>query len=86
MKARALRELHAEGSLTVYAMAIIAKNADGQISVKQAADQGPIGFALGGLIGGLTGLLGGPAGAAIGLSAGAFAGAMTDLLNAGVAS
>jgi uncharacterized membrane protein len=81
---RALRELHGEGSLTVYAAAVITKERSGNISVKQAEDQGPLGTAVGGLVGGLVGLAAGPAGAAIGLGSGALAGAMADLLNAGV--
>ena len=68
---RAFRELHAEGSLTLYGMAIVAKTADGKLSVKQAVDEGPLGTAVGSLSGGLIGLLGGPVGAAIGLGAGA---------------
>src|SRR3974390_1949437 len=48
---RALKQLHAEGTLTVYAMAVLAKEANGKIVTKQAVDQGPLGFAVGTLIG-----------------------------------
>jgi uncharacterized membrane protein len=83
---RALRELHAEGSLTVFGMAIVAKSADGKLSVKQSVAEGPLGTAVGSLSGGLIGLLGGPVGAAIGLSAGALLGMFRDLSNLGVSA
>ena len=66
----ALRELHAEGSITLYAAAVIAKDAQGKVTVKQAADQGPAGTALGFATGGLIGMLGGPAGVALGAATG----------------
>ena len=78
---KALRELHAEGSLTLYGMAIVAKTADGKLSVKQSVDEGPLGTAVGSLSGGLIGLLGGPVGAAIGLGAGALLGLLRDLIS-----
>src|SRR5690349_18792009 len=81
---RALKELHGEGSLTVYAMAVIAKGADGKLSVKQAQDAGPLGMGVGALVGTLVGLLGGPVGAAIGLGTGATVGVLSDIYNAGV--
>jgi uncharacterized membrane protein len=43
----ALKQLHAEGSLTLYAAAVIAKDAKGVVGIKQAADQGPLGTLLG---------------------------------------
>lgn len=81
---RALKALHAEGSLTVYGMAVVAKDANGKLSVKQAADAGPLGTAVGTLVGGLAGLLGGPAGAAVGMGTGAMVGWLTDIYDAGV--
>ena len=81
---RALKQLHAEGSLTVYGMAVVAKQADGKIEIKQTADDGPLGTGVGALVGGLVGLLGGPVGAAIGMSAGAYIGLIGDIVNAGV--
>ena len=81
---RALKELHAEGSLTVYGMAVIAKDADAKLSVRQAADTGPLGLGVGTLVGGLLGLLGGPVGAAIGMGSGATIGGLSDIYNAGV--
>src|SRR5271165_4601464 len=83
---RALKELHAEGSLAVYSMAVVAKGVDGKLTVKEAADSGPLGTGVGALVGGLTGLLGGPAGAAMGLGVGALIGNLGDLFNLGVSA
>jgi uncharacterized membrane protein len=81
---KALTELHAEGSLTLYATAVIAKDAKGVVSVKQAADQGPSGTVLGVTTGSLIGLLGGPVGLAVGAATGAIAGSLYDLAQIGV--
>ena len=81
---RALQELHAEGSLTLYGMAVIAKDAKGNVSTKEAADAGPLGTAVGALVGGLVGVIGGPVGAAAGLVGGAYIGSLNDLFNYGV--
>jgi uncharacterized membrane protein len=81
---RALRELHVEGSLTLYGMAVVTKDAQGTISVKEAADSGPLGTAVGALVGGLVGVIGGPAGAVAGLTGGALLGSLSDLFNYGV--
>jgi len=81
---RALKELDAEGSLTLYGMAVVARDAGGKLSVKEAADQGPLGTAVGALAGGLIGLIGGPVGAAIGLGSGTLLGSSFDLFNLGV--
>jgi uncharacterized membrane protein len=81
---KALRELHNEASLTVYATAVIAKDAKGNVSVKQTADQGPIDTVLGLTTGSLIGLLGGPVGLAAGAAAGTMAGSLFDLARVGV--
>ena len=80
----ALKELHAEGSLTLYANAVIARDAKGMVSVKQSADQGPVGSALGLATGTLIGLLGGPVGLAIGAATGTLAGSVYDIAQLGV--
>jgi uncharacterized membrane protein len=80
----ALRELHAEGSISLYASAVIAKDTDGKVTIKQAAERGPVGTGVGLLTGSLIGLLGGPVGAAVGASAGTFGGVLYDLAKAGV--
>ncbi|HUO89101.1 MAG TPA: DUF1269 domain-containing protein [Rhizomicrobium sp.] len=81
---RALSDLHAEGSITVYGSAVIAKEKDGKIAIKESADSGPLGMGVGALVGGLVGLLGGPVGMALGMEAGLIVGAFADLANAGV--
>src|SRR5215831_704613 len=81
---KALRELHAEASLTLYATAVIAKDTQGKVSVKQAVDQGPTGTVLGLTTGGLIGLLGGPIGLAVGAATGTIAGSLYDLVQVGV--
>jgi uncharacterized membrane protein len=81
---RALQDLHNEGSITLYAKAVIAKDASGQVSVKQTDDEGPVGTAVGLLTGSLIGLLGGPVGVALGAYVGMFGGMLYDLANLGV--
>ena len=44
---RALNALHAEGHLTLYSMAVVAKDGKGNVSTKDAADAGPLGTAVG---------------------------------------
>ena len=66
---RALIPLDNEGSISVYASAVIAKNADGATTVRQGDDQGPLGTLVGTSLGSLIGLLGGPVGLAIGAQA-----------------
>ena len=78
----ALLRLDGEGSISVYAYAVLAKHADGTATVKQGDDSGPIGTLLGTSFGSLIGLLGGPVGLAIGTSAGLAVGAAADLNNA----
>ncbi len=67
---KALLQLEDEGSIVVYAYAVVAKNADGTASVKQSDDPGPLGSLVGTSLGSLIGLLGGPAGLAIGATVG----------------
>jgi uncharacterized membrane protein len=81
---RALKDLHGTGDVTVYATAVVVKDAAGKVSVKQAVDEGPIGAGLGLLTGSLLGLLGGPIGLAIGATAGSLAGMIYDLAKAGI--
>jgi uncharacterized membrane protein len=82
--AKALKDLHAEGSITLYASAVIAKDASGMVIVKQAADQGPQGTGVGLITGSLIGLLGGPVGLALGAGAGTFGGMLYDFAKVGV--
>jgi uncharacterized membrane protein len=80
----AMNELHAEGSISLYAIGVIAKDGSGNLSIKQAADEGPVGTVIGMATGSLIGLLGGPAGVAIGMSLGGMTGMLADLHNAGI--
>jgi uncharacterized membrane protein len=83
---KALSALDEEGSIALYAKAVIAKDAGGRVSVKQEADEGPLGTTVGLLTGTLIGLIGGPVGAAVGAYAGTVGGGMFDLARAGVAT
>ncbi len=80
----ALKDLHRDGDITVYASTVIVKDPSGTVSVRQAADDGPIGTVAGMVTGGLVGLLGGPVGAAMGAYIGGFGGLMYDLFKTGV--
>jgi len=71
---QALQDLHRDGDITLYATAVLVKDSAGAVTVKQSADVGPLGTAVGMLTGSATGLLAGTAGAAAGLAAGAIAG------------
>ena len=71
---QALKDLHRNGDITLYATAVVVKDFAGSVSVKQTGDQGPLGTAVGMLTGSATGLLAGEAGAAAGLAAGSVAG------------
>ena len=76
---QALTELDFEGSIAVYADAVVAKNADGSITIKQKEGQGPLGTLTGTSLGALLGLLGGPVGLAIGAGAGFVTGVLLDV-------
>jgi uncharacterized membrane protein len=80
----ALKELHRDGDITMYASTVIAKDAAGTVSVRQTADRGPVGTLVGIVTGGLVGLLGGPAGIAVGAYIGGFGGLMYDMFKAGL--
>jgi len=80
----ALKDLHRDGDITLYASAVIVKDKTGKIGIKQAAEDGPAGTALGLLTGGLLGILGGPAGMVVGATLGGFTGFLFDLDNSGI--
>jgi len=79
---KALHELENEDMVTVYAQAVVARNADGSATVRQSDDPRPVGTLTGGSLGALIGLFGGPLGTALGAAAGLAAGAMVDLNHA----
>jgi uncharacterized membrane protein len=78
----ALLVLEGEGNISIYACALVAKNADGSVTVKQGVDSGPLRTLVGTLVGSLIGLLGGPTGFAIGAATGLLAGGTADLSHA----
>lgn len=81
---RILRELDSDGSIAIFAMSVIAKDASGKWTVKETADEGPLGTGVGLVIGTVLGLLGGPAGIAVGAGVGTLGGLFYDLAKAGV--
>lgn len=83
---RAIRELHKEGSITLYGEAVIAKNAGGEVAVRRVDGDEAVGTLSGMLLGSMIGLLGGPAGVAIGMGAGTLVGAGIDLTRASIGS
>jgi len=78
---RALQQLDAEGSISLYGYAVLAKHPDGTTSVKQGEDVGPLGTLVGTSLGSLIGLLGGPLGVAVGAFSGLTLGAAADFDN-----
>jgi uncharacterized membrane protein/sporulation protein YlmC with PRC-barrel domain len=81
---KALQALQEEGSINLYAKAVIARDASGKVAIKQEGDMGPVGTAVGMLTGGLIGLIGGPVGVAIGAYAGTVGGMFYDLAHLGI--
>ena len=81
---RALKELDSEGSISIHAQAVITKNPDGMISIKQAGDEFPIRTVGGTAVGSLIGLLGGPIGFGVGAATGTLVGALADVHRSGV--
>jgi uncharacterized membrane protein len=82
----ALKDLHRAGDIKLYTTAVIAKDASGTISVKQAAEREWEHTVPGLLIGILLGTLGGPSGLVIGGSIGGLTGLIFDLAKAGVSA
>ena len=81
---RALQELQSEGSIYLYSKAVIARDASGEVAVKQQGDMGPVGTSVGLLTGSLIGLIGGPVGLVLGAGAGTVGGMFYDLAHLGV--
>lgn len=74
-----LKDLHADGDITLHATSVIHKDETGKVVVKEESDDGPIGTSLGMLSGMLIGILGGPSGMVMGASGGAMGGMYFDL-------
>jgi uncharacterized membrane protein len=81
---RALRDLNAEGSIDVFATAVLQKDAQGRVATRKSQSDFPLQTFVGTAIGGLIGLLGGPAGVAVGSAAGVVAGLLGDMYTASV--
>lgn len=81
---RAFRDLHRDGSITLYSNAVVAKDASGKLSVREGGEV-PEGTFFGLLTGSLIGILGGPIGLAVGASTGTMIGAAFNLTRAGIA-
>ena len=80
---RAFRDLHRDGSISLYSDAVVAKDASGKLSVREGGEV-PEGTFFGLLTGSLIGILGGPIGLAVGASSGTLIGAAFDLTRAGI--
>lgn len=78
---KALQRLDGEGSITAYAYAVVVKNANGAVTVKDGDEPGPLGTILGTTVGGMVAVLGGPAAAVVGATAGLALGSAWDLDN-----
>jgi uncharacterized membrane protein len=78
-----LNELASQGQIGLAEAAVVIRDDDGHIDVKdQVADQGFAGTASGGLVGLLIGVLGGPLGVLLGGATGLAAGSLFDLADA----
>lgn len=80
---RALKDLHEEGDITLFAQTVLVKNEQGIVSTRESSDGGPVGSVVGIVGGALVGLLGGPAGVVVGAYVGGSAGLLFDLFNVG---
>ena len=80
----ALRRLHADGDITLYATGVVARDAAGVARLRQADEPGLVGAGMGLAVGSLIGLLGGPLGLAAGALTGTLVGALRDIWVAGV--
>src|SRR5512138_2498114 len=81
---KTLQELENEGSIHLFAEAVIVRDVDGKTYVKQSRDKGPVGTAVGLLTGSLIGLFGGPVGVAVGAGIGTSGGFLYDMAHLGV--
>jgi uncharacterized membrane protein len=75
----ALKELHHNSDITLYASAVVTKDENGEFQLNTAAEKGPIGTATGLVAGSIIGLLGGPVGLVVGAATGSVAGLIYDV-------
>jgi len=76
---QALTELNTEGSIEVYAVTVLQRDAQGWVATKKVQGDFPIQTLAGTAIGGLIGLLAGPAGVAVGSGIGVVAALIGDM-------
>jgi len=75
-----VKELDSQGQLRLRAAAVVARDANGGVAVKdEVGDDGVEGTATGGILGLLIGILGGPLGVLIGGATGLLVGSLFDL-------
>lgn len=77
----ALRQFHADGTITLYETVVIQREADGFITTKRTSETPMRRTGIGALLGALVGMFGGPLGAFIGLTAGGTVGAMNEAVH-----
>ena len=82
--ASALQALHDKASVTLYEGAVVAKAADGTVSIMDWREEGPINTLAGMMLGSLVGMLAGPAGMAVGAASGSIGGLLVDAARTGV--
>jgi uncharacterized membrane protein len=76
----ALQELDAQKQITVVEVAVVTRDEDGRVDVKdQVADGNLAGTATGGIVGLLVGILGGPLGVLLGGATGLLIGSLWDM-------
>jgi len=81
---RALQDLDGQGAITVYAKAVIAVGEESGVTVKEGADEGPLGTPVALLTGSLLGPLAGRVGIAVAAGAGTLGRVLHDLARIGV--
>ncbi len=81
---RALEELDREGTITLYAAALVANDGESRVNVKAAADRSPLGMPVALLTGSLLGPLAGPIGLAVAAGVGTLGRVLHDLALLGV--
>ncbi|MCI4669492.1 MAG: DUF1269 domain-containing protein [Bacteroidia bacterium] len=74
----ALKDLHLNGDISLYATAVVSKNDQGEVETKSISEKGPLGTRVGMISGAFVGLVGGPIGMALGASVGALGGMVFD--------
>jgi len=79
-----LNQLDCDGIITIYAGAVIQKDADGSVRVTEPQGNFPSQTIAGTALGGVIGLLAGPAGSGLGASLGGLTGIIRDFHAAGV--